>query len=72
LDPCPESSRRASTVAGKPSGTGCAAPRPAVAPAQVEAILAEVTRIRPELTAFFGCLYYAALRPAEAVARWCV
>ena len=25
-------------------------------------------RIRPELTAFFGCLYYAALRPAEAVA----
>jgi integrase len=34
----------------------------------VQAILAEVTRIRPELTAFFGCLYYAALRPAEAVA----
>jgi hypothetical protein len=34
----------------------------------VRAILAEVTRIRPELTAFFGCLYYAALRPAEAVA----
>ena len=30
--------------------------------------LAEVTRIRPELTAFFGCLYYAALRAAEAVA----
>ena len=37
-------------------------------PAEVQAILAEVTRIRPELTAFFGCLYYAALRPAEAVA----
>ena len=34
----------------------------------MQAILAEVTRIRPELTAFFGCLYYAALRPAEAVA----
>jgi integrase len=34
----------------------------------VQAILAEVTQIRPELTAFFGCLYYAALRPAEAVA----
>jgi integrase len=34
----------------------------------VRAILGEVTRIRPELTAFFGCLYYAALRPAEAVA----
>ena len=37
-------------------------------PAQVQAILAEVTRLRPELAAFFGCLYYAALRPAEAVA----
>ena len=34
----------------------------------MRAILAEVTQIRPELTAFFGCLYYAALRPAEAVA----
>jgi len=37
-------------------------------PAQVQAILAEVARLRPELTAFFGCLYYAALRPEEAVA----
>ena len=37
-------------------------------PAQVEALLAAVARIRPELTAFFGCLYYAALRPEEAVA----
>jgi integrase len=27
-----------------------------------------VARTRPELTAFFGCLYYAALRPEEAVA----
>ena len=45
-----------------------AGPRSAVTPAEVQAILAEVTRIRPELTAFFGCLYYAALRPAEAVA----
>jgi integrase len=52
------------------------APRAAVAvspatvpsPAQVGTILAEVTRIRPELAAFFGCLYYAALRPEEAVA----
>ena len=43
-------------------------PRPAATPAEVQAILAEVTMIRPELTAFFGCLYYAALRPAEAVA----
>jgi integrase len=52
------------------------APAPAVAvspaavpsPAQVRAILAQVARIRPELAAFFGCLYYAALRPEEAVA----
>lgn len=51
------------------------APRAAVAvspaavasPAQVRAILAQVAHIRPELTAFFGCLYYAALRPEEAV-----
>jgi len=43
-------------------------PRSAATPAAVQSILAEVTRIRPELTAFFGCLYYAALRPAEAVA----
>ncbi len=52
------------------------APRAAVAvspaivpsPAQVRAILDQVTPIRPELAAFFGCLYYAALRPEEAVA----
>jgi integrase len=43
-------------------------PRSAATPAEVQAILAEVIQIRPELTAFFGCLYYAALRPAEAVA----
>ena len=52
------------------------APRAAVAvspatvasPAQVRAILGQVPRIRPDLAAFFGCLYYAALRPEEAVA----
>ena len=53
----------------RPPRSSCSAdPRSAATPAQVQAILAEVTRIRPELTAFFGCLYYAALRPAEAVA----
>ena len=51
-----------------PRSSGSADPRSAATPAEVQAILAEVTRIRPELTAFFGCLYYAALRPAEAVA----
>ena len=51
-----------------PRSSFSAGPRSAATPAEVQAILAEVTRIRPELTAFFGCLYYAALRPAEAVA----
>jgi integrase len=35
---------------------------------QAEALLAAVARIRPDLTAFFGCLYYGALRPEEAIA----
>ena len=43
-------------------------PATVASPAQVRAILAQVTCIRPELAAFFGCLYYAALRPEEAVA----
>jgi integrase len=43
-------------------------PQTVASPVQVRAILSQVTRIRPELTAFFGCLYYAALRPEEAVA----
>jgi len=37
-------------------------------PDQVSALLEAVARTWPELTAFFGCLYYAALRPEEAVA----
>ena len=37
-------------------------------PAQVGALLDVIARTQPELTAFFGCLYYAALRPEEAVA----
>jgi hypothetical protein len=58
-----------SRIAWRPP-RGCAAvdPRVVANPAQAAAILAEVTRIRPELTAFFACLYYAALRPEEAVA----
>ena len=43
-------------------------PQTVASPAQVRAILDEVARLRPELTAFFGCLYYGALRPEEAVA----
>ena len=37
-------------------------------PAQVSRLLDAVTQVKPEMTAFFGCLYYAALRPEEAVA----
>ena len=37
-------------------------------PAQAQALLGAVARIRPDLAAFFGCLYYAALRPEEAIA----
>jgi integrase len=36
-------------------------------PSQVRALLAAVEQIAPELTAFFGCLYYACMRPGEAV-----
>jgi integrase len=43
-------------------------PATVASPAQVRAILAQVMRARPALAAFFGCLYYAALRPEEAVA----
>jgi hypothetical protein len=36
--------------------------------ARARAILAEVARLGPGLTTSFSCLYYAALRPEEAVA----
>ena len=56
-------------ISWQPPGSRFAAGlQSAATPAEVQTVLAEVTRIRPELTAFFGCLYYAALRPAEAVA----
>ena len=43
-------------------------PKVVASPAQAEALLAAVVRIRPALAAFFGCLYYGALRPEEAIA----
>jgi hypothetical protein len=39
-----------------PRSSRSADPRSAATPAEVRAILAEVTQIRPELTAFSGCL----------------
>lgn len=51
-----------------PAASAAVSPLTVASPAQVHTILAEVSKIRPELSAFFGCLYYAALRPEEAVA----
>src|SRR5262249_47003348 len=41
--------------------------RVVASPRQVRQLLAAVTSIRPDLAAFFGCLYYATMRPGEAV-----
>ncbi len=54
-------------AAARPEPPWPSARLPCPSPAQVRAILAQVARTRPELAAFFGCLYYAALRPEEAV-----
>jgi hypothetical protein len=40
-------------------------PATVATPTQVAAILNQISRTRPELTAFFGCLYYAARRPKK-------
>ncbi len=51
-----------------PKAAATVDPRVVASPAQTDALLTAVTRIRPALVAFFGCLYYAALRPEEAIA----
>jgi integrase len=51
-----------------PEAASAVNPQTVAGPGQVRAILREVARLRLELTAFFGCLYYAALPPEEAVA----
>jgi integrase len=51
-----------------PKASGAVTPQVVASPAQAEALLAAAEQSRPELTAFFGCLYYAALRPEEAIA----
>jgi integrase len=51
-----------------PQSSAALDPAVVASPAQVSALLDAVARIKPEMTAFFGCLYYAALRPEEAVA----
>ena len=51
-----------------PRAAAAVSPATVASPAQVRAILTQVSRIKPELAAFFGCLYYAALRPEQAVA----
>jgi len=49
-----------------PKACGAVDPRIVASPTQVRAILGQVARTHPEVVAFFGCLYYAALRPEEA------
>ena len=56
------------TTWNNPAASTAIDPRTVPSPDQVQAILSQVARIEPELTAFFACLYYAALRPEEAVA----
>ena len=51
-----------------PQSSAALDPAVVASPEQVSALLDAVARTRPELAAFFGCLYYAALRPEEAVA----
>jgi integrase len=51
-----------------PQSSAALDPSVVASPEQVSALLDAVARTRPELTAFFGCLYYAALRPEETVA----
>ena len=41
--------------------------RVVASPRQVSSLLGQVDQLAPELTAFFGCLYYACMRPGEAV-----
>jgi integrase len=53
---------------GAPTAAVAVNPSTIASPAQIQAILAQVVFVRPDLVAFFGCLYYAALRPEEAVA----
>ncbi len=48
-----------------PKAAVAVSPATVASPAQVRAILTQVARIRPALAAFFGYLYYAALRPEE-------
>jgi hypothetical protein len=63
----PRRPRRAGALA-RAQGRGGRQPGDRPSPAQVRVILAGVARIRPEPAAFFGCLYYPALGPEEAVA----
>jgi integrase len=51
-----------------PKATTAVSPQAAASPAQARSLISAVGAGHPELEAFFGCLYYAALRPEEAVA----
>jgi CheY-like chemotaxis protein len=55
-------------LAGTRVAAGRRAERPAHHPGCPGQAMRQAARLLPELAAFFGCLYYAALRPEEAVA----
>ena len=57
-----------STAWHVPQSSAALDPAVVASPEQVSALLDAVSRTHQQLTAFFGCLYYAALRPEEAVA----
>ncbi len=65
---CWNPTRPAGSAGVRPQASPAVDPAIVASPAQAQALLGAVARIRPELAAFFGCLYYAALRPEEAIA----
>ncbi len=46
-----------------PRAAAAVSPATVASPAQVPAILTQAARVKPELAAFFGCLYYLAMGP---------
>jgi hypothetical protein len=65
---CWNPTRPTGSAGERPKASPVVDPAIVASPAQAQALLGAVARIRPELAAFFGCLYYAALRPEEAIA----
>jgi integrase len=63
VNPLPDATRKWRA----PKTTEAVDPQVVINRRQAEALLAAVASIAPRLTAFFACMYYAGLRPSEAV-----